>query len=162
MQEITTLVLAHLSGDATLYPGLVPGGIYDRELRRTKPGATPSAFQPVPGKQVPRLRPSIVIYGPNDVDAPDGPLNVEGLLVLRDGFLRIHYYVPATDSGKAALDAIDARVRWLLNGWQTTLSAGYPATFTELEMTEQIDSETFPGNKQSIRRYNVEYLRPST
>lgn len=161
MQEMRAKVVDRLSGDGTLYPGLVPGGIWDRPLKAGQgAGATGSAFAIRPGDsaRVPRLRESIVVFGPNDVAAPDGPQAL-GDLALRQGFLRLFTYAPATASGKAALDAIDARVRFLLHGWQTVLSHGYPVTFTELEALEAVDSEEFPGNIMTMRRYVGEFLR---
>jgi hypothetical protein len=164
MQAIRTTIVARLTNDGTLYPGLVPGGVYDRPLKVGKDaGATPAAFWIKPGDaaRIVRLRESIVVMGPNEVDPPDGPARVEGEPVLRNGFVRLFYYVPATASGKANLDAIDARVRTLLAGWQAALDGGYPATISVLELSDAIDTEEpLPGALMAMRRLAVEYLRP--
>lgn len=159
MYAITTAVLSHLGGDAAL-AALAPGGVYDRVPKRTQPGATPAAFLPLPGKEVPRLRETITLFGPNEVLPGDGPVQT-GVVVLRLGFLRLYYYVPATASGKVAIDAIDTRVRQLLHDWQLDLAYGATATFAELDSSDLAESDHFPGSKQMIRRYSVEYLRPS-
>lgn len=98
-----------------------------------------------------------MVQGPGEERSTDGPLigDVENKL----GFVRIYYYVPATESGKEAWDAIDTRVVDLLNGWQHTLASGYVATFESVDLSELVDSELFEGSKQSIRRVSVEYLR---
>jgi hypothetical protein len=161
MQAIRASIMARLTGDATLYPGLVPGGIYDRPLRAgSGQGATPAAFYVTPGDpaRIVRLRESIVILGPDEVDPPDGPMASNEPTVLRNGFLRLFYYVPATSAGKTALDAIDRRVRQLLEGWQTSLSDG-PLTVTVLGMTEPLESEDFAGSLVAQRRIVGEYLR---
>lgn len=160
-REIRAKIVEKLLDDATLYPGLVPGGIYDRRLKQGKgQGATAGAFIIRPGDpaKVPYLQPSIVVFGPNEVQAVDGPQGLGGL-VLRTGFLRFHYYVPADAEHKTLLDQIDARIRWNLNGKQIQLSSGYPITFQELEAAEDIDSEEFPGTIMSMRRYVGEYLK---
>ena len=161
MQEIRTAIVNRLLADVPLYPTLVPGGIYDRPLKEgSGQGATPAAFwiNPSDPARIKRLRPSIVVLGPNEVDPPSGPLSNEPI-VLRNGFLRLFYYVEATASGKQALDAIDARVRALLAGWQTQLSVGYPVTTSVLELSEPLESEEFPGSLVSYRRIVGEYLR---
>jgi hypothetical protein len=161
MQAIRAAILSRLLGDAVLFPGLVPGGIYDRPLRAGKgQGATPDAFYIAPGDLagVIRLRESIVILGPDEVDPPDGPMATNEPAVLRNGFLRLFYYVPATATGKTALDAIDKRVRQLLEGWQTQVGDG-PLTVTVLGMTEPLESEEFAGNLVAQRRIVGEYLR---
>jgi hypothetical protein len=161
MQAIRTAILNRLQGDATLYPGLVPGGIWDRPIRAGQgQGSTPAAFwiKPDDPARIVRLRESIVILGPNEVDPPSGPIAPNEPVVLRNGFLRLFYYVPATATGKTALDAIDRRVRQLLEGWQAQLSDG-PLTVNILEMSEPLDSDEFPGNLVCYRRIVGEYLR---
>jgi hypothetical protein len=161
MQEIRRRIVERLTADGTLYPSLVPGGIYDRPIKAGQgQGSTPAAFYITPGDpaRIVRLHPSIVILGPNEVDPPSGPVD-DAVTVLRNGFLRLFYYVPATATGKTLLDQIDARVRWLLHGWQPTLDVGYPLTLTALELSEPLDSDEFPGNLVCYRRFVGEYLR---
>jgi hypothetical protein len=163
MQEVRTAIVARLTSDSpTLYPSLVPGGIYDRPLKAGQgQGATPDAFWIMPGDaaRIVRLRESIVVLGPNETMPVDGFVDTEDLAGVT-GFLRIFYYVPATAAGKTALDAIDARVRQRLHGWQTQLSVGYPLTVSVLrDLTEPLDSDEFPGNLVCQRRIVGEYLR---
>ena len=163
MQDLRTKVVDRLKADATLYPGLVTGGIFDRALKDGNvPGATPEAFfvDPADPAKIRRLRPSIVVKGPNETSPTDGPIETGDPSVLRMGFLRINYYVPATATGKAALDLIDDRVRVLLHGWQVNLTIGYPVTFSFVDLTDADDSDEFPGNIQAVRRVVGEYFRP--
>lgn len=162
MQEIRSLVVTKLMSDGTLYPSLVPGGIYARRLSPEGPGQTDAAFYVIPGDVTRRVRlhPSIAIFGPNDVQPPSGPSGQDGTPVLRQGFLRLFVYVEATDAGKALFDQIAARVRWNLNGWQAQLSTGYPMTVDEADTTELIDSDEFKGSLVATLRYAVEWLRP--
>jgi hypothetical protein len=161
MQEVRTAIVTRLATDAALYPALVPGGVYDRPLKQGQgQGTTPDAFwiKPSDPARIVRLRESIVVLGPNEVDPPSGPVAPNEPVVLRNGFLRIFYYVPATATGKTALDAIDRRVRQLLEGWQAQLGDG-PLTVNILEMTEPLEDEQFEGSLVCYRRVVGEYLR---
>jgi hypothetical protein len=161
MQEVRTAIVNRLSDDTALYPALVPGGIYDRPLKAgTGQGATPAAFwiNPLDPARIVRLRESIVVLGPNEVDPVSGPIAPNEPVVLRNGFLRLFYYVPATAAGKTNLDAIDRRVRQLLESWQAQLSEG-PLTVGVLEMTEPLEDEQFEGSLVCYRRVVGEYLR---
>ena len=161
MQEIRTAIITRLMNDPALYPTLVPGGIYDRPLKEGKDqGATPAVWyvDPADPARIKRLRNSIVVLGPNEVDPPDGLVSTTDE-VLRNGFVRLFYYVPATATGKEALDQIDARVWADLAGWQVPLSNGYTLTTTMLELSEPLDSDEFPGALVCYRRVVGEYLR---
>lgn len=161
MQEIRTAIVARLKTDTALYPTLVPGDIYDRPLRAGQgQGATPAAFwiDPNDPARIVRLRESIVVLGPNEVDPPDGLVSTADE-VLRNGFIRLFYYVPATATGKDNIDRIDARVWANLAGWQANLSTGHTLTTTMLELSEPLDSDEFPGSLVCYRRVVGEYLR---
>jgi|SRR5215218_8596533 len=163
MYEITTKVIARLKEPASnLWPGLVTGGIYDRKLSKDKEGGTPAAFAPYPGDPlaIDRVRNSMVILGPNDVGAPSGPVSTEDMQ-LRNGFLRIFYYVPATSTGKTDLDTMDRLTRAALGGYQTMLSIGYPVYFQSLDMVEAMDSDEWEHTKVASRRILCEWLRPA-
>lgn len=163
MQAIRTAIVARLNSlDAALVPGLVPGGIYDRPLKAgSGQGATPAAFwiDPSDPARIVRVRESIVVLGPNEVDPTSGPVVANEPAVLRNGFLRLFYYVPATATGKANLDAIDARVWAALSNWQVNLDTGYTLTTELLEMSEPLESDEFPGTLVCYRRVVGEYLR---
>jgi hypothetical protein len=161
MQEVRGAIVTRLTNDTALYPTLVPGGIYDRPIKAgTGQGATPSAFwiNPLDPARIVRLRESIVVLGPNEVDPVSGPTAPNDPVVLRNGFLRLFYYVPATATGKTNLDAIDRRVRQLLEGWQVQLSEG-PMTTNLVEMTEPLEDQQFEGSLVCYRRVVGEYLR---
>lgn len=100
-------VLAHLKADAALV-ALLPGGLYDRDLKRTGPGATAAAYAPAPPYQP---RPAAVVTDDGDDAAPFG---ISGGLL---GFVSLWCYAPTTATGRAAIaDAIE-RARELLVGW---------------------------------------------
>jgi hypothetical protein len=154
--------MTRLSGDGTLMAD-VTGKVWDRTLKKEGPGQTPGAWAPVVGdpSREPIMRPAIVITGPNQVSAPDGPpkdaFNAEPELV--NGFFTVKYYVPTTETGKLLLDTVDNRVKVLLDGWQFTLASGECCTVTALERTEDIDSEEFRGNKEQQRRFVAEWMQ---
>lgn len=162
MQEVRAAIVTRLTNDTALYPTLVPGGVYDRPLKTgTGQGATPAAFwiNPSDPARIVRLRESIVVLGPNEVSPPNGPVGVEDLFSL-NGFLRLFYYVPATATGKAALDQIDMRVWQLLEGWQTSLTGlGTTLTVKMVDMTEPLEDQQFEGSLACYRRVVGEYLR---
>jgi hypothetical protein len=160
MNEIRDRVILRLKNDGTLYPSLVPGGIYDRKLQTVGPGSTDEAFYTLPGDPTKRIRlhPCIVIFGPNDVEPADGAV-VTGGIRTRWGFLRLFVYVEATAAGKQRYDEIASRVRYDLEGWQAQLSTGYPATVEEVDVTELTDSDEFNGSLVSLLRYRVEWSR---
>lgn len=162
-EEVRRLVVQRLIDDTELYPAMVPGGIYDRKLARGgTQGATPAVWAIDPGDpaRIARLRPAIAVFGPNEVDAPDGPVQTEDLQ-LKNGFLRVFIYAPRTSQGKDSLDEIDARVRSRLQGWQTQLSHGFPMTVVALDGIESTDSDEFDDAIVTYRRYVAEYLRPA-
>jgi hypothetical protein len=100
-------ILARLQADAAL-TGILVGGLYDRDLRRAGPGATPAAYAPDPPHQP---RPAGVVVDDGDDADPAG--YVGGQL----GFVSLWCYAPTTASGRAAIaDALD-RARHLLVGW---------------------------------------------
>lgn len=159
-QEIRSIIVARLTGDSTLYPALVPGGIWDRPIKPGQgQGATPAAFwvDPSDPARLVRLRRCIYVADGGDVAAPNGPSNVDW--EARNSFPRIYYYVDATSSGKAALDAIDARCRVMLHNWQTSLQSNVAVTFRLLNLTETMDSEDYPGTLFATRRVVAEYTR---
>lgn len=163
-EEVRRRIVERLSNPSNLlYPNLAPGGIYDRKLQREQgPGQTKNVWtvDPADPAKIARLRPAIVVMGPNEVEPPNGPAYTEDL-VLRNGFLRVFMYAPRDAQGKEALDQIDLRVRQLLNGWQTQLSHGYPMTVGALDAVESTDSDEFSDALVTYRRYVAEYLRPA-
>jgi len=107
-------LLARLQADATL-ASLLPGGLYDRDLKRTGPGATPNAYAPSPPYQP---RPAAVVVDDGDDDDLGG---VAGGL---RGYVSLWCYGPPTANGMAAVaDALD-RARWLLVGWRFATGNG--------------------------------------
>jgi hypothetical protein len=160
--EVRKAVMDRLSGDTTLM-GDITGKVWDHALKREGNGATPGAFGPTTGDPTrePMLKPAIVIRGPNEVDAPDGPPGepFSGEPELVNGFFTVHYYVPATENGKLLLDTVDSRVKSLLHAWQFTLGSGGCCTVTALERTDDIDSEEFRGNKEQQRRFVAEWIQ---
>lgn len=163
--EVRKAVMDRLSGDvgAGSITALVTGKVWDRRIKQDGPGKTPGVFIAVPGdpSKEPIMNPAITIFGPNEVTPPDGPVTQvwSGEPELVNGFLTVHYYAHAGDDGKLLLDAIDKRVRFLLDGWQFVLSTGYTCTVTKLERTQSIDSEEFRGNLEQQRRFVAEWLQ---
>lgn len=163
MQEIRGKLAARLVDDSFLM-GLIPGGVWDRDLRHGEnvPGNTNDAFYISPNdpRRILRLHPTIVVKGGNDVMAISGPIQSEDF-ELRNTFLRLYIYVPANAAGKALLDQIDDRVRWLINGWSTILANGNAVTFNFVDLTEPLEvEEPISGYLVSERRVVGEYLRP--
>lgn len=161
MQEVRSLIVQRLAGDSTLYPALVPGGIWDRPIKAGQgQGATPAAFwvDPQDPARLVRLRRCIYVADGGDVSGVGGPANIDG--EVRNTYPRLYYYVDATASGKTALDQIDARCILMLHHWQTTLQGtGTAVTFRVLNMTETMDSEDFPGILFATRRLVGEFVR---
>jgi hypothetical protein len=158
MNAIRKLIVDRLVADSTLYPTLLPGGVWDRPLAAgSGRGSTPAAFwiDPADPTKTPRLRRSIVVLDGGEVPSVGGPKNA------RMTFPRLFYYVPATATDKAALDAIDSRVLWLLDpaNWKPALAANRPLELTALELSELTDSEQFPGSLVCFRRFQGEYLK---
>ena len=146
-----------LAGDAPLR-SLLPdstglaASVHNRRLKRgSNEGATPKAFNATPGhpREGELLR-SIVVADGGEVAHPSGPKRGTRLLAF-DTFPRVHYYAEATESGKAAIDAMDARCMLLLHGWQV------PGTTIRLEAEPEripfVDSDEFPGNVETYRRF---------
>jgi hypothetical protein len=104
---VTSSVLDYLKADPTLAM-LLPGGLYDRDLKRQGPGATRDAYAPDPPHQP---RPAAVVVDDGD-DA-----SLTGADGCQLGFLSLWCYAPTTASGRAAIaEAID-RARVLLVGF---------------------------------------------
>lgn len=168
MQEIRAKLIDRLKGDTTLM-SLVTGSVWDRKLAYGKgqPGNTNSAFYILPPSQDPaqklRLHTTIYVGPPNDVDAADGLTDPGGRVQSRWVFIRVYCYIPATAQGKADLDTIDERIRWLTSPsrWQPVLSNGAVLTMTPLEMPELTDSDEWEGSLVTYRRMQGEYLRPN-
>ena len=161
MDEVRDLVIARLKGDnPTLYPSLLSGGVYNRKLAVTGAGATDEAFYVQPNDLIKRvrLRESLVIFGPNNVSGTDGAIQTGGIQT-RQGYLRMYLYVPATDDGREHFDQIEARIFYLLEGWQAQLSTNYPVTVEHVDTTEPIDSDEFDGALVGIIRYRAEWSR---
>lgn len=159
--SVRTAIVDRLKGDPVFYPGLAVGGVYERPLKAGKgEGSTPAAFWVDPGDpaKVIRLREAVVVADGGEVLPSDGPIAVADLRLWQT-FPRLFVYVPATSTGKVALDAIDDRARWLLAGWQAQLAHGYALSLDVLERTAAIESDEFPGSLVCYRRYRGEYLR---
>jgi hypothetical protein len=111
--------LARLQADSAL-AGILTGGLYDRSLKRTGPGATPDAYAPTPPHQP---RPAGVLIDDGDDADPQGFTG--GHL----GFCSFWCYAPPTTNGRAAIaNAID-RARHLLVGWQFATGNGTGGRF---------------------------------
>lgn len=159
-QELRTMLITRLTSDVTLYPTMVPGGIYDRPIKAGQgQGATPAAFyvDPADPTRLVRLRRCIYVMDGGQTPSVNGPRNEDDGRWW-DSFPQLYYYVDATPSGRAALDEIDKRVRFLLHGWQARLASGKIATFTELNITPTVDVEAFPGTLVCYRRYQAEFM----
>lgn len=109
---IVTRIHNRLSGDGTL-TGLLPGGIYTRELKAEGPGKTPAAFD-IDGDPIP----AAVIKDSSDeaeVFGPDGSFS---------SFPFIYLYAPPHDNGKTAIaNAWDAMFS-LLHKWRFATGNG--------------------------------------
>lgn len=159
MSDVLAIITNRLEGDGTLYPGMVPGGVYDRPVKAGKEGgSTPGAFyvDPADPAHIPRLRRTIAIFDGGEVDFPQSPPGYKA------SYPRVFYYVEASAAGKAALNDIDARVRWLLVGdqtWHPALTTGAPLSIVAAERSPLLDSEAFPGSLVCFRRFEVGYFR---
>ena len=101
--RIATVILNRLSGDGT-FSGLLPGGVYDRPLKREGDGETPNAFAPTFPYQ-PRPA-AVVVDGSDETDAfgPDGSFM---------SFPWVYFYAAPTQSGKDTI----------ANAWDVAFSA---------------------------------------
>ena len=154
MAVIQNAVLTFLAADVSLIATLT-GGLYNRPLRNTiGQGGTPNAFAAEGAGGVPRLRPAGVVTDGGEVPAPGGEV-INGT----DTFPQVHFYAPATATGKAALDTADERVRTLLHGRRLSVAGVGLVTFSALERARVLDSDEFPGNVQTFRRYRGERVR---
>ena len=115
---IATRILNRLTTDADL-TALLSGGIYDRELKREGPGATPNAFAPTPPNQV---RPAAVVRDDGDNDDVFGPRGAQ------QTFVTLWVYAPATANGKEAIATAIDMARSRLIGWQMPTANGAAAT----------------------------------
>lgn len=111
-------VLTTLQADAALM-AMVPGGVWNRELKPDGAGHTTAA------------------WGPLDPDDPLSPTGLRPSIVVRDagefdsGFrfgasakAMVFAYVPASDAGRTLLAAIDARIRVLFDRQPMTVASG--------------------------------------
>lgn len=158
--SLQSAIVARLSGDSHLYPGLAVGGIYDRPIRSGQgQGATPAAFyvDPADPARLVRLRRTVYVADAGDVPGTTGPTNADERRGW-ESFPLIYMYVDATPSGKAALDAIDARIKFLLHRWQGTLSGGVVVTMTALNRIPTVEVEEYPGTVVCYRRYQAEFI----
>lgn len=149
--SITTDLIAILKADAALVT-LLPGGIYSEPLSPTDP-VTGAAWQPNPVTGVKRLKPSLVMLQPQEVDAPFG-LNPERRL---DSDLWPECYIYAERPQMAAtFDPADQRVMELLHeiriGNADIEATGYRA--------RPLSADELPGDVWNIfRRYRVQTVR---
>jgi len=157
MPTIQKQIVDRLAADLTLR-SLLPdntgaaASVHNRRLKRgTNEGATPKAFNMTPGhpKEGELLR-SIVVADGGEVAHPSGAKRGTRLLAF-DTFPRLYYYAEATESGKAAIDAIDTRCVLILHDWQV------PGTTVRIQAEPEripfIDSDEFPGNVETYRRF---------
>jgi hypothetical protein len=146
---------------ATVYPSLVPGGVWPR---RIKAGAardsTPGAFTVDPGDpaQVQYIRESIYVMPGGDFPAPQ---NAE-LLGAWESYPQVYYYLPATAQGRAGWSGIDSEVCRQLTPplWVPAVGANRPLVVTPLEATALVDSAEFDRCLVCYRRLRCEYVRP--
>lgn len=158
MASARTLIVQRLQGDQELTLNLARGGVYDRPIKPgAGQGATPAAFyvDPADPTRAQKLLRSVLALDGGEVDAPNGPAGAV------ETFPRVFIYVDATQSGKAALEAIDARVRWLLSPavWRPAVDGNRPLVLSPLERSAAIESDEFPGNLVCYRRFRGEYWR---
>lgn len=101
-----------LDADLTL-AAILTGGVWNRDLRRKGPGATPAAFSPDPPHQV---RPSAVIIPQIQIIDEFGP--VGGFF----GEAVVRLYAPAHATGHTAINSAVDRIiailhtTWIANG----------------------------------------------
>ncbi len=154
MAAIQNALVRLLAADLTLIATL-PGGVYNRPLKNTVgQGGTPNAFGAAGVGGVPRLKPAGVVTDGGEVPAPGGEV-IDGT----DTFPQVHFYAPATATGKAAMDTADERVRKILHRKSISVAGIGLVTFSALERIRVLDSDEFPGNVQTFRRYRGERVR---
>jgi hypothetical protein len=112
-------VLAGSLNPTTGYSGLAKGGVWDRRLKREKPGNTPTAFEGEERAYI--IRPSVVVR-----DSGDTPhRQEEAIPTAYNQVVHIYFFAMATQSGKDDIAAMRQRVYQLLDhkasqGWVFT------------------------------------------
>ncbi len=105
--------------DAPTIAELLPGGVWNRELRREGAGNTAAAWGPInasdPLSPV-GLRPSVVVRDAGEFGT--------GFRFGADAKVMLFLYVPASDAGRALIARFDARLRALLDRAHLTVAAG--------------------------------------
>jgi hypothetical protein len=109
---IVDRLLSRLSGDGTL-SGLLPGGIYTRELLREGPGATPTAFDAFGDP----LAAAVIKDGNDEAEAfgPDGSFS---------SFPWVYLYAPPHQNGKSAIANAWDQMFSLLHKWKFATGNG--------------------------------------
>lgn len=149
--SIVTAMLAILKADAALV-ALLPGGIYSDPLSPTDP-VTGAAWQPNPVTGVKRLKPSLVMLEPQEVDSPVGR-NPERRLDV-DLWPECYFYAERPQMA-ATFDPADQRVMELLHeiriGNADIEATGYRA--------RPLNADEVPGDVwNTFRRYRVQTVR---
>lgn len=149
--SIVTEMLAILKADAALV-ALLPGGIFDQPLSPTDP-VTGAAWQPHPVTGVKRLKPSLVMLEPQEVDSPVGR-NPERRLDV-DLWPECYFYAERAQMA-ATFDLADQRVMELLHGLRIgnadIEATGYRA--------RPLRADELPGDVwNTFRRYRVQMVR---
>jgi hypothetical protein len=151
MSYVLSEILRILREDALLSSILV-GGIYDQPLSPTDP-VTGAAWQPNPVTGVKRLKPTIVLLEPQEVDSPVGR-NPERRLD-SDLWPECYFYAERAQMA-ATFDPADQRVMELLHGVQIgnadIAATGYRA--------RPLRADELPGDVwNTFRRYRVQTVR---
>lgn len=123
--------------------------VFNRWLKPSGPGSTPTAFDAAQGG---RLKRSIVVLDGGEVPHPSPSVRD---VRLWDAFPTTHLFAELHDNGKAAIDEAIRRLEYLLGDWTPTLSGNSPISLREDAVLEMGESDEFPGNGVVMVRWRV-------
>lgn len=136
-------VIAALQADAALM-ALVPGGVWNRELRREGAGNTVAAWGPLdPTDPLSPdvLRPTLVVTDAGEYGS--------AFRLGADARVMVFAYVPASDAGRTLVARIESRIRAGLDGAHIGVMAGDEAQrFGEVRIEPRsplLDEPSFGG-----------------
>ncbi len=136
MATVVDQINARLQSSAALM-GTLTGGVWTREIKRTGPGSTPSAFGPEG-----QIRPAATISDQGEGQHPQG----DAVPTAYNAFPLIFLYAPATESGRQALAAAFNEIVSLLHEWTFVTTAG-PVAFVRVVGRFGVrDSDELPGS----------------
>lgn len=123
--------------------------VFDRWLKPSGPGSTPTAFDTAQGG---RLKRSIVVLDGGEVAHPS-PAAYERKHW--DSFPLTYIFAEAHANGKAAIELAIWRMEFLLADWFPRLPSGYRVAFKEDSILALEDSDAFLGNVVSVVRWRA-------